>query len=98
MDPQIRFTQFSTRGAQRVSAMWQTAAAQPSWVSRFALITFILVIGVPIFLLVALALIAATFVFAVLVGVNWLLTKFKRALPVRDGRRNVRVIQRRDDI
>ena len=96
MDPRIRFTEFSTRGARRVSAIWQTASAQPSWVSRVALITFILVIGVPIFLLVTLALIAATFVFAVLIGVNWLLTRIRGTLPVRDGRDNVRVIQRRD--
>ncbi len=98
MDPQIRFNTFSTRGAQRVASMWQTAARQPSWVSRVALLTFIVVIGVPIFILVALALIAATFVFAILIGVNWVLSKFKRALPVRDGRQNVRVSERRDDI
>ena len=98
MDPQIRFTQFSTRGARRVSAMWQTAAAQPSWVSRVALITFILVIGVPIFLLVTLALAAASFVFAILLGVNYVLMKIRGAMPHRDGRKNVRVIERRDDV
>ena len=98
MVPQIRFTQFSTQGARRVSAMWQNAAAQPNWVSRVALLTFILVIGVPIFLLVTLALIAASFVFAILIGVSYVLMKIRGLLPVRDGRKSVRVIERREDV
>ncbi|MCH7547091.1 MAG: hypothetical protein IID30_11895 [Planctomycetes bacterium] len=92
-----RFTDYTTRGANRASALWQTAATQPNWVSRFALMTFIIVIGLPIFLLVIFAIFAATFVFAMLAGVNYCLYKIRGALPHSDGRKNVRVIRRDDD-
>ncbi|MCH7603276.1 MAG: hypothetical protein IIB54_10960 [Planctomycetes bacterium] len=92
-----RFTDYTSRGANRASALWQTAATQPNWVSRFALMTFIIVIGLPIFLLVIFAIFAATFVFAMLAGINFCLYKIRGALPHSDGRKNVRVI-RRDDV
>lgn len=92
-----RFTDYTSRGANRASALWQTAATQPNWVSRFALMTFIIVIGLPIFLLVIFAIFAATFVFAMLAGVNYCLYKIRGALTHRDGRKNVRVIRRDDD-
>ena len=76
--------------------MWRAASTQPGWLGRAVLLTFILVIAVPIFLLVALALLAAMAVFAVLFSVNYLAMKIRGALPKRDGRENVRVIERRD--
>ncbi|MCZ6835570.1 MAG: hypothetical protein O7G85_07335 [Planctomycetota bacterium] len=96
MDQRPPFTVFTTSGVRRASAVWQSAATQPSWISRVVLMTFILVIAVPIFLLVALALVAASLVFGVLWGVNFLMLKVKGVLPHNDGRKNVRVIQRRD--
>ena len=90
------FTMFTTPGAQRVGAAWRTAAAQPSWMSRAVLLTFILVIGIPIFLLVSVALIAASLVFSVLWGFNYLMIKVKGALPHNDGREGVKVIRRKD--
>ena len=89
-----RFTDYTSQGANRASALWQTAATQPNWVSRFALMTFIIVIGLPIFLLVIFALLAATFVFALLAGINFCLYKVRGVLPQKDGRENVRVIRR----
>lgn len=97
MDRVPRFTTFTSPGAQRVSAIWQTAASQPSWISRVVLMTFILIIAIPIFLLVMLALLAASVVFGVLWIANTLVMKIRGTLPHRDGRKNVRVIQRRDD-
>ena len=91
------FSNFTTPGAQRATAIWQTAASQPSWISRAVLVTFLLVIGIPIFLLVLLALLVATVVFALLWGANALMTKMRGVLPRRDGRQNVRVIQRNQD-
>ena len=85
---------FAGQGATRASAIWQTAASQPSWLSRIVLMTFILVIALPIFVLVLLALFVASIVFAALWGVNYLVAKVRGALPHSDGRKNVRVIRR----
>ena len=96
MNHETRFTTFSTHGAQRVASIWQTAAAQPGWVSRFALMTFVFVIAVPLVLLALLAFFAATLVYTVLLGINFLMMKVRGVLPVRDGRKNVRVLRRKD--
>ena len=96
MNPHMRFSSFSSSGARRVSSLWQVASAQPGWVNRLALMTFILVIAVPVFLLVVAALIAASAVFGILWGFNFLLMKVRGILPRSDVRENVRVIRRRE--
>lgn len=83
--------------ADRGQKVFRTVAAQPSWVTRLALYTFIIVIGIPILLLAGLALAAALMVFGVLALANAILVRIRRAIPRDDGRRNVRVIERRRD-
>ena len=90
-----RISTFSGSGAQRAAAAWQTAASQPSWVARAALLVFLIVVGLPLLALFLVALFLATIVFAVLAGVNFVLLKIRGILPRNDGRENVRVIQRR---
>ena len=94
--PDVRSSTFGTHHSERVAAMWRAASAQPGWLGRAVLMTFILVIAIPIFLLVMLALIVASVVFAVLFCVNYVFMKARGILPKRDGRENVRVIQRRN--
>lgn len=89
-----RISTFANEGAGRAGAAWRTVAAQPSWVTRFALIAFLIVIGLPILLLLFLALIVATIVFGVLALANAVLIRLRGALPRDDGRANVRVIRR----
>jgi len=83
--------------ADRGQTAYRAVAAQPSWVTRLALYTFLIVIGVPIFLLTMMALFAAVIVYGVLALTNAMIMRVRRAFPRDDGRRNVRVIQRRDD-
>ena len=65
---------------------------------RVAAITFLVIVGIPIMLLLLLAAIVATAVFAVLVGINRALGFFGRKSPSAPGgaedarRRNVRVM------
>ncbi len=73
---------------------WQVVSRQPSWVLRAALITFLLVFAVPIVLLVLVAGIAAAAVFLVVAGFYRVFERL-RSVVRGDGRKNVRVIQRR---
>ena len=82
--------------ADRGQTVFRTVSAQPGWVTRLALYTFVIVIGLPILLLTIVALCAAIIVFGVLVVANALIMRLRGAMPRDDGRRNVRVIQRRD--
>jgi hypothetical protein len=91
-----RISDFAGPGAQRATQAWQTINTQPSWIVKAATLVFLLVVGIPILLLVLLALILATAVFAVLWGVNRVLAGFRGVLPRNDGRENVRVIRRVD--
>jgi hypothetical protein len=70
---------------------------QPSWVSRIALLAFLVLVALPIVLLVVAAFFLATLLFAILAGANAVLNAFRGVLPRSDGRENVRVIQRRGD-
>ncbi len=82
-------------GGDRMAQAFQMARGQPNWAARVAVITFILVIGIPILLLLLTAGIAAFLVFMVLSGANWFLNLFKGGSKPDDGRRNVRVIKRK---
>jgi len=89
----IRFVSFGPDGAQRAVRF---AASQPSWVTRFAVMAFLIVIGIPILLLILLATIAGAVVFTVLALVAAGLARLRNLGSGRsEGRENVRVIQRR---
>jgi uncharacterized membrane protein required for colicin V production len=92
----VRMTEYVDRGRQRAGAAWQTVSAQPGWIVRTTSLVFLLVIGVPILVLLVLAILAALVVFSILWGVNRLLGGLRGILPRRDGRENVRVIRRID--
>jgi len=92
---QTRIYEYVSRGPNTAGSMWRVAASQPGWVTRWAMIAFLLVIGIPIFLLIMCAILAAIVVFTVLAGFNWLRWRFGRAMSNRGlQRRNVRVIRR----
>ncbi len=91
-----RFRSYTAEQSSRVASMWRAAAAQPGWITRIALLIFLLVVGLPILLLLVLAVVFAAVVFGVLALVNTALVRLRAALPRRDGRSNVRVIRRSD--
>ena len=74
---------------------FQVARGQPNWALRLAVLTFLLVVGVPILLLLMIAGLAGFLVFMVLSGVNWILNLFQGGKKPDDGRRNVKVINRK---
>ena len=92
----VRFAQYASEGQQRATAAWRAVNTQPGWIVKATVFAFLLVVGVPIVLLLLLALIVAGLLFAVLWSVNALIRRLKGLLPHRDGRRNVRVIRRID--
>lgn len=85
-----------TVGSEQARAAWRVAAAQPGWVRRLTLLAFLVVVGIPIALLFLLASFVALLTFGVLAGAHLLSTKVRALMPRRDGRENVRVIQRRE--
>ena len=91
-----RISNIAGPGAQRASQAWQAINTQPSWIVKATTLAFLLVVGIPVLLLVLVALIVAAALFTVLWGVNRLITAFRGALPRDDGRENVRVIRRID--
>ena len=93
--PKIRFVY---PGGDRFASIFQAASRQPSWAMRAATVTFLIVVGIPIMLLLLLAAIIATTVFAVLIGVNRIIGVFRGRPNSRPGgsndarRQNVRVM------
>lgn len=85
---------FINPGAEQMAGMFQRVNRQPNWIMKAAAITFLIVIGVPILILLLIAAVAATVVFAVLTGCNLLLGRSGRTPAPDSGRRNVRVINR----
>ena len=65
-------------------------------VARAAAVAFLVVVGLPILVLVLLAITAAVVVFGVLAGIDALMRAVRGPRRVEDGRENVRVIERRD--
>ncbi len=91
--------EFSSLRTDRIRRVHQRIAAQPNWVVRAALMTFALIIVLPILLLVLVAFTLAVVVFAVLGLINRignLITGRSGTLWGRDsrGRRNVTVLPR----
>jgi len=94
MDRVTRITTMASDGVGRARTSWRAARRQPNWLVGTTAMVFLLVIALPIFLLILLALLAATAVFGVLWGVNRLVSAVRGLLPRDDGRRNVRVLRR----
>lgn len=88
---------FAVDGSQRAGQAWRVASRQPSWITRLTVLTFLLVIGIPVAVLILAAILAAGIIFGLLVLANNLVMKIKGMLPKRDGRENVRVIRRIDE-
>ena len=90
-------------GSGRAFGSYQSALRQPSWAMRAAWLTFFIVIGIPILLLVIVAGLAALTVVLVLSLVAATVGWFQRTLGLTpqepmsgedEGRENVRVIRR----
>ena len=102
----MRFDRITTGPAGRMGSVWRLAASRPGWPLRIALLTFLLVLGLPIILLGLVAILLATAVFAVLALAHRTIERIRGLgrgrirgrglLGRRDGRENVRVIQRPD--
>ena len=86
--------QFINFGGDRMAEAFQVARRQPNWATRAAVLTFLIIIGIPILLLVLLATLAAALVFSVLMSINWVASRFSARKSPEHGRRNVRVINR----
>ncbi len=94
MDPVVRIQVLGSRHRDRVARGYRWALAQPSWIARVALLAFLLVVGVPIMLLVGLAVLAAVIVFAGLALLHTVINRMRGLPAAGDGRDNVRVIRR----
>ncbi len=68
--------------------------ARPSWAARLALITFLVIVGLPVAILLGMAVAAAALVFSGLSLLGAARRRLGSVLPGRDGRSNVRVIRR----
>ncbi len=94
---QIRVTGGATGGPGGSSAPhagW--VPPRPSWAARLALITFLVIVGLPLAILVGMAVAAAALVFGGLSLLGAARRRLGSVLPGHDGRSNVRVIQRDD--
>jgi uncharacterized membrane protein HdeD (DUF308 family) len=95
VDRVTRISSFTTDGGPRVvRTAWHTVQSQPSWIVRATTMAFLIIVGIPILLVVLLALFVSTVVFLVLAGCARLIGGVRRVLPADDGRENVRVIRR----
>jgi hypothetical protein len=92
----VRLAQYASEGQERAGAAWRAVNTQPGWIVKATVFAFLLVVGVPVVLLLLLALLVAGLLFAVLWGANALVRRLKGLMPQRDGRENVRVIRRID--
>lgn len=88
-------TSYVHHGGNRAQAVFRTVAGQPSWITRIALMTFLIIISIPILLLLLLAVLAAIIIFSVLALANAAVIAIRALLgPRSSGRENVRVIRR----
>ncbi|MBM44152.1 MAG: hypothetical protein CMJ36_03945 [Phycisphaerae bacterium] len=81
-------------GSARAAEAFRRINQQPSWVMKAAALAFLIVFGLPILLLLVLAAIAASVVFAILGLFNALVGGAKSRRGPEAKRRNVRVINR----
>ena len=98
MQPWDRFNSFAEGSRGRVRSAFHVVHGQPGWVTRAALLVFLLVIGLPIIVLILLAFMLAAVVFGVLALVNAVVSRVRGGSPgslaPSEGRENVRVIVR----
>ena len=94
MDRVVRIPRITPEQRDRAARSYRWVASQPSWIVRLALLIFLLIVGLPILILVGLAIFAATIVFTGFALMNVALIRLRGILPKRDGRSNVRVIKR----
>ena len=94
MDRFVTIRVFGARQRDHMLSGYEWVATRPSWLTRVALVTFLLIVGLPILLLVSVAILAAVVVFFGLAAGHLLLRKVRGLLPARDGRSNVHVIRR----
>ncbi len=73
-------------------------AGRPSLAARIALVTFLVIVGVPLALLLGMAVAAAVLVFGGLALLGAANRRLRSLMPGGDGRSNVRVIQRDDTV
>ena len=64
---------------------------RPSLAMRVAVLTFLVIVGLPLLILIGLAAVVAAAVFGGLALLTAARRRFEAALPGRDGRENVRV-------
>jgi hypothetical protein len=88
-----RISSFASDGSGRVVSTYRYVRGQPSWVTRAALLVFLLVVGLPIVLLILLAFMLAVIVFGSLALVNAVVMRV-RGVFASSGRENVRIIVR----
>ncbi len=69
----------------------QWAPVRTTWAARAALITFLVIVGLPLLILFGVAVAAAALVFGGLALLAAATRQIKAALPGHDGRSNVRV-------
>ncbi len=62
-----------------------------TWAARVALLTFLVIVGLPLLILFGVAIAAAALVFGGLALLTGASRRIKAALPGHDGRANVRV-------
>ncbi|MEM7227706.1 MAG: hypothetical protein AAF432_02720 [Planctomycetota bacterium] len=91
----VRIVNMATDGASQARQAWAVAQRQPSWVTKVAAVTFMLVIALPLLLLLVLAIAMAVVVFIVLGLVAAVVRGVRGVLPRQDGRENV-VVRRRE--
>ena len=89
--PRVQFINF---GGVRMAEAFQAARKQPNWATKAAVLTFLIIIGIPVVLLLLLATLAAGLVFSVLISINWVTSWFSSSRSPEAGRRNVRVMNR----
>ncbi|MHC4427695.1 MAG: hypothetical protein ACYS0D_03715 [Planctomycetota bacterium] len=87
----VRIQVLGQEGRERVMRGYRWASSRPSWVARAAAVAFLIVVGLPILVLVLLAIVAAAVVFGVLAATDALLRAVRGPRRVEDGRENVRV-------
>jgi hypothetical protein len=87
-------TTASDTGTRTVTRAWHYVNRQPGWVTRWAMLVFLLIIGLPIALLFGIAILGAVLLFGTLAVVNALILQARGLFPRKDGRENVRVMRR----
>ena len=89
-----RIHTYTSQGAQSASQAWHRVAAQPSSITRIALLTFLFVIGIPILLLLMVAIVLSVIVFTLLSLSYGIWMRLRGTVPRKDGRENVRIMHR----